>query len=232
LAAVRLAVLYDVHGNLPALEAVLDEAAREGCEGYLHGGDAALFGLDPEACVDRLRGLRNARHIRGNTDRYLADDTRPAHADWERDTLAWYRERLGPDRLAWLHDNPLQCDLGPDHDALAVHATPGSDEEILRPETPDAEASQRVAGVTAGLLLLGHIHVQYRRELGPLTIVNPGSVGLPYDGDWRAAWAILDGRELELRRTAYVRDAAIAGLAWSGMPVAETSVRRLREARS
>src|SRR4051794_30434399 len=89
LAAVRLAVLYDVRGNLQALEAVLAEAGAAGCHGFLHGGDAALFGLEPAACVDRLRGLPNARHIRGNTDRYLADETRPAHADWERDTLAW-----------------------------------------------------------------------------------------------------------------------------------------------
>jgi len=229
---VRLAVLYDVHGNLPALEAVLAEAARDGCQGYLHGGDAALFGLDPAACVDRLRALPNARHIRGNTDRYLADETRPAHADWQRDVLVWYRQRLGADRLAWLNDNPQQADLTAQHDTLAVHATPRSDEEILRPETPDAEASEMVAGVTAGLLVLGHVHVQYRRELGPLTIVNPGSVGLPYDGDWRAGWAILDGRELELRRTEYDRDAVIAGLEASDMPVAENSARRLREARS
>ncbi len=228
----RLAVLYDVHGNLQALEAVLAEADREGCRGFLHGGDAALFGLEPAACVDRLRELPNARHIRGNTDRYLADETRPAHADWERDTLAWYRERLGPDRLAWLHDNAERVDLTAQHDTLAVHATPRSDEEVLRPDTPDAEAAEIVAGVTAGLLLLGHIHLQYRRVLGPLTIVNPGSVGLPYDGDWRAGWAILDGPELELRRTEYDRDAVIAGLETSGMPVAENSIRRLREARS
>jgi predicted phosphodiesterase len=232
LAAVRLAVLYDVHGNLQALEAVLAEAEAAGCTGFLHGGDAALFGLDPAACVDRLRGLPNARHIRGNTDRYLVDETRPAHADWERDVLAWYRERLGPDRLAWLGDNPTQCDLTAQHDTLAVHATPRSDEEILRPETPDADAAEIVAGVAAGLLLVGHVHVQYRRQLGPLTIVNPGSVGLPYDGDWRAGWAILDGRELELRRSEYDRDAVIAGLEASGMPVAENSIRRLREARS
>jgi predicted phosphodiesterase len=231
LAAVRLAVLYDVHGNLQALEAVLAEADAAGCQGFLHGGDAALFGLEPAACIDRLRGLPNARHIRGNTDRYLADDTRPAHADWERDTLAWYRERLGPERLAWLHDNPSQCDLTVRHDTFAVHATPRTDEEVLRPETADDEAAEMVAGVTAGLLLLGHVHVQYRRQLGSLTIVNPGSVGLPYDGDWRAGWAILDGRTVEPRRTRYDRDAVIAGLEASGMPVAETSIRRLREAR-
>jgi predicted phosphodiesterase len=231
LGAVRLAVLYDIHGNLPALEAVLSEARREGCQGVLHGGDAALFGLYPVGCVDRLRALDNARHVRGNADRYVADETMPTHADWQPATLGWYRERLGPERLAWLGQNPQQVDLRPDHDALAVHATPRSDEEVLRPDTPDEEAAEMLAGVTAGLLLYGHIHVQHRRQLGGLTIVNPGSVGLPFDGDWRSAWAILDGDEVELRRTEYDRDSVIVGLRECDMPVAETTIRRLREAR-
>jgi predicted phosphodiesterase len=229
---VRLAVLYDIHGNLPALEAVLADARREGCDGVLHGGDCALFGLDPVAVVDRLRGLGDAaRHLRGNTDRYLADETRPPHAVWEHDTLAWYRERLGPERLRWLDELPPQCDLTAGHDALAVHATPRSDEQLLKPDTPEDEAAEMVAGVTAGLLLCGHVHLQYRRRLDGLEVVNPGSVGMPSDGDWRAGWAILDGREVELRRTEYDRDGVVAAMAASDMPVRDMMVRRLREAR-
>ena len=141
----RTAVIFDVHGNLAALEAVLADAEAAGAQGYAIGGDLALFGPEPAACVDRLRGLANAVFVQGNTDRYLAERR-------DMDPVPWFVERLGDERVAWLGSLPTRQELA-EHDALVVHATPRGDEEILNDETPDAEAAAMVAGVTARTLL-------------------------------------------------------------------------------
>ena len=99
----RTAVLFDVHGNLAALEAVLAEAAAAGVDGYAVGGDLALFGPEPAAFVDRLRSLPNAVFVQGNTDRYLAEGR-------EDDPVPWsFAGLLGDQRLAWLRDLPTRA---------------------------------------------------------------------------------------------------------------------------
>ena len=220
----RTAVIFDVHGNLAALEAVLAEAEAAGADGYAVGGDLALFGPEPAACVDRLRALPDAVLVQGNTDRYLAERR-------DMDPVPWTVAALGEDRVAWLAGLPTRQELAA-HDALVVHATPRGDEEVLNPDTPEAEAAAMVAGVRARTLLVGHVHLQYRRRVGDLEVVNPGSVGIPFDGDQRAAWALLDDGVLELRRTAYDVDAVIAAVEASDNPAREVVARRLREARA
>ena len=220
----RTAVIFDVHGNLAALEAVLAEAEAAGADGYAVGGDLALFGPEPAACVDRLRALPDAVLVQGNTDRYLAERR-------DMDPVPWTVAALGEDRLTWLAGLPTRQELAA-HDALVVHATPRGDEEVLNPDTPDAEAAAMVAGVRARTLLAGHVHLQYRRRVGDVEVVNPGSVGIPFDGDQRAAWALLDDGVLELRRTAYDVDAVIAAVEASDNPAREVVARRLREARA
>jgi putative phosphoesterase len=228
---VRTALISDVHGNLAALEAVLAEVEREDVERIAFGGDAVLGGPEPAACVDRLREVGDRLvAIRGNTDRYIAERTRPEWAAWPADAATWSRDRLGADRVAWLEALPATLELA-EHDALLVHATPSSDEEVILPDTPQDEAAAMIGEVEVACVLYGHIHVQHRRPVGDVLLVNPGSVGLPYDGDRRAAWAVLDGSEVTFHRTAYDIEPVIAALEGDRYPGVETTIRRLRDAR-
>ena len=161
----RDAVLFDVHGNLAALDAVLAEAQAEGFDRLLFGGDLVLFGPEPAACVDRLRGLGDQLvAIKGNTDRYVID---------RQDEVTHWAHALGDDRLAWLDALPAQLAV-PEQDALLVHATPRGDEEMLMPETPASEAAAMLAGVEQHTLLCGHVHIQYRRQLAGHEVDQPG----------------------------------------------------------
>ena len=181
----RVAVVYDIHGNLSALQAVLDEAEAEGFDRLLCGGDMAMLGPDPAACIDLLRSYGDRlTAIRGNTDSWVASDQ-------PDDSAAWTRAAVGTQRSAWLGSLPPTVALER-HDLLAVHATPRSDQDIITPETPDQEVEGELAGVDRHTVLYGHIHIQYRRTVGGIELVNPGSVGLPFDGDRRAAWATVE----------------------------------------
>ena len=228
----RALLIGDVHGNLHALEAVLAEAEGR-YETVVCDGDLALFGGHPAECVDRVRGFGDRLGIvHGNTDRYIAGDAPgPWSAGDRAEAMAWYRERLGEERVAWLRSLPTTLDL-PQHDALLVHAVPRNDEDVVLPDTPDEEVAPQLAGVTARTVLCGHVHLQYRRTVGAVEIINPGAVGMPFDGDRRAAWGLLDGPHVELYRTAYDTDAAIAAVAEIPAPVSEIAARRLRTARS
>lgn len=221
----REAVLFDIHGNVDALEAVLGEAAAVGCEGLILGGDYAFLGPAPAECVDLLREYPQPTvAIRGNTDRMIAEGG-DAIGEWAAD-------RLGPERVAWLGGLPGQAHL-PRHAALLVHATPRGDEERLLPDTPDAQAEAMLAGVDMPTLLYGHVHLQHRRRIGDVEVVNPGSVGYPFDGDPTAAWAIVGDGEVELRRTAYDVERALARLAAAvSHPERALAERRLRTARA
>jgi putative phosphoesterase len=219
---VRDAILFDVHGNLPALDAVLAEAQAEGFDRLLFGGDLVLFGPEPAACVDRLRGLGEPLvAIKGNTDRYVID---------RQDDVARWANALGDDRLAWLDALPARVDV-PEQDALLVHATPRGDEEMLMPETPASEAAAMLANVGQHTLLCGHVHIQYHRPVAGHEVINPGSVGMPLDGDPRAAWAIASEGGVELRRTAYDVDAVADRVEREDGPFADMVARRLRTAR-
>jgi predicted phosphodiesterase len=218
----RSAVVYDVHGNLTALDAVLAEAESEGFDRLVAGGDLALFGPDAAGCVDRLRGYGDRLvAIKGNTDRYLVEGV---------PDFAWWADRLGAERLAWLDALPAHRELS-DDDALVVHATPRGDEDLLLPDTEDAEVGEMLDGVVQRLVLCGHVHIQYRRAHGTHEIVNPGSVGLPFDGDQRAAWAMLEDGRISLRRTVYDVESVIGAVTAAGSPLTDTIVGRLRRAR-
>ena len=221
----REAVLFDIHGNVDALEAVLTEADALGCEGLVLGGDYAFLGPAPAECVDRLRDdPRPAVAIRGNTDRMIAEGGDPIGE--------WAADRLGAERVQWLGGLPGQAHL-PRHAALLVHATPRSDEERLLPDTPDPQAAAMLAGVDVPTLLYGHVHLQHRRTVDGLEVVNPGSVGFPFDGDPRAAWAVIEDGAVELRRTPYDTERALARLAAAAShPERALAERRLRTARA
>ena len=172
----RVAALYDVHGNLAALEAVLVEVEREGVEHVVCGGDLLGMGEDA-ACLERLRAFGGVTFVRGNADR--------ASSGFEDDVASW----------------PLTAELDVDGLGRVVfcHATPASDEELVTRITPEAELPDIYA---APVTVVGHTHVQYDRTVGERRVVNAGSVGMPYEHEPGAYWALL-GPDVELRRTDY-----------------------------
>ena len=205
-----IALLYDVHGNLPALEAVVADARSEGATGHLVGGDVALFGAYPAETVGRLRELDDARWLRGNVDRWTARPEEAPDAEPARGAIAAVRPLLGEQVAAELGALPESIDLG--DGTRAWHASPKSDVRSFLPE-PAPSDDELLEGVTDRRLIFGHTHLPFRRRHGDVELVNPGSVGMPLDGDRRAAYALLhaDGK-IEHRRVAYDADAAVAAL--------------------
>jgi predicted phosphodiesterase len=204
---VVLALLYDIHGNLVALEEVLKDAEDAGADAYLLGGDFASWSPWPRETIERLRGLPNATWIRGNGERWLREPPldRP-------EVLQAFAERdsgLGPDE-GWLYSLQSQLELDC---VLYVHGSPLSDVESFPPE-PGEDDERMLNGVHDKAVVFGHSHQQFLRP-GPngTTLVNPGSAGMPLDGDVRAAYALRgnDG-EFEFRRVEY--DVERAALAW------------------
>jgi putative phosphoesterase len=223
-------LLYDVHGNLPALEAVLRDARETPVTSWVLGGDYASFGAWPAEVVARQDELQDAVWIRGNWDRWQAGD----HSDLPDDpnlraALAAAVEGLGPELVARLGALPA---TQLDGDTLYCHGAPGTDMASFLPQ-PDEHDKELLAGVTARLVVFGHTHLPVDREQDGIRLVNPGSVGLPFDGDPRASWAVLhdDGR-VELRRVEYDLDETCAGLArrFEGADWIQGTIGRLRAA--
>ena len=191
-----LALLYDVHGNLPALEAVLADASADR---YLLGGDYAVGGAWPVETIARLRELEPATWIRGNTERWLVDRSDAPEA--VHPMIDVCREALGEYAIEELVALP---ESATEDDVLYCHASPGSDMDSFLPEPRDEDA-ELLMGVEARRVVFGHTHLAFERP-GPANIhlVNPGSVGMPWDGDHRAAYALVDDDGgVELRRVEY-----------------------------
>ena len=204
-----LGILYDVHGNLPALEAVLVEAEREGVDEWLLGGDYCAFGPWPVETLERLRGLDNATWLRGNGERWLVDppmDLPVEQSDFVFAALASAIARLTASDIDELIGLPAFAERD---EAFYCHGSPRSDVESFPPQ-PDEGDARLLAGVKERQVVFGHSHLQFRRPGAADTdLVNPGSVGMPLGGDTRAAWALRRNAELELRRTAYDVTAAV-----------------------
>ncbi len=201
------ALLYDIHGNLPALDAVLADAPATGAGQFVLGGDYALFGAFPGETVARLHEL-DATWIRGNTDRWLEDPSDLPLSELNERSLEYCRAALGD--LG--HELATLPATGHVERALFCHASPRSDMKSFRPEADESDA-ELLASEDPDVIVFGHTHVQFRRPAGRHTLVNPGSVGLPFDGDRRAAYALWrGGTDFELRRIAYDSDAYAAAV--------------------
>jgi predicted phosphodiesterase len=205
-----LALLYDIHGNVRGLEAVLEDAAARGADAYFIGGDVALFGPWPEATVARLDELAPATWIRGNGERWTAHpDAAPPFA---LGATAAARDALGAEVVA-THDALAQSAEIDEH-TRAWHGSPRSDVRSFAPEPGDDEA-ELLEGNADQRLVFGHTHVPFARTsvVGDVELVNPGSVGMPLDGDHRAAYALRhDDGTIEHRRVAYDHAAVPAAL--------------------
>jgi predicted phosphodiesterase len=221
-----IACLYDVHGNLPALEAVLADARAQGADRWILGGDYALFGGWPAETVARLRELEPALWIRGNGERWTAAPNEAPDNEVVQGAIRSSREILADDLIAHLAALPEDAREG---GTLICHGSPVSDVRSFLPEPGDDEA-ELLAGVEADRLLFGHTHLPFRRDASGIELVNPGSVGLPFDGDHRAAYALLHP-EIEHRRVAYDHAASAARVKELGGTWTETVVRRIEQAR-
>ncbi len=192
-----LGVLYDIHGNLPALEQVLADADAVGIDRWLLGGDYGIPSPWPLETLERLDALPNATWIRGNGERW----TREPPSDRPEVEEA-YREHASDtpeDVIDRLYRLPAQAELD---GILYVHGSPISDVESFPPQ-PSEDDERLLGGVRDRTVVFGHSHQQFRRP-GPngTDLVNPGSVGMPLDGDPRAAWATWDG-DFAFRRVEY-----------------------------
>lgn len=210
----RVAAISDIHGNLPALEAVLAEIDREGVDDIVVAGDTA-HGPWAAEIVDLL-AERSARCVRGNADREVVD-----RSDLFGPLAPWSADRLGERRLTVVAGWPLTVELSVDGlgETLVCHSTPTSEDPIYTRITPDAELVSILGNVDADVLVCGHTHMQYDRTLSSgLRVVNPGSVGIPYEGARGAYWALL-GPGVEFRRTPYDVEGAVAAIEVLGVPV-------------
>ena len=195
----RVAALYDIHGNLPALEAVLAEADADV---ILVGGDF-VAGPWPAETVERLRGLDgDVRFIRGNADREVYEETQGLAPP---ELIEFVRDRLSAAEVHFLRSLPLTetVDVEGLGRVLFCHATPRSDEEIFTRDSPDEAWADALAEVDADVVVCGHTHVQFDRRIGGIRLVNAGSVGMPYEDVPGAYWALL-GPDVERRRSEYM----------------------------
>jgi len=209
----RVAALYDIHGNLPALEAVLAEVDADT---ILVGGDAVL-GPMPKETLELLRG-RGATFIRGNCDRAVGGGVTDDDPWVER--IRWVREQLDEEEFAFLRGlpHPLSLEVDGLGRVLFCHGTPRSDEEIVTAITPPKRLDPILDGVQEQIVVCGHTHAQFDRLVGNRRLVNAGSVGMAYEGEAGiAAWALL-GPTLELRRTRYDADEAARLVRETGLP--------------
>ena len=218
-----LGVLYDIHGNLPALEAVLADAGRQGVDRWLLGGDYGTPSPWPLETLARLRALENATWIRGNGERWLRDPPRDRPEVMQVYDL--FTGGLPDDEVEWLYGLPPQVELD---GVLYVHGSPLADDDSFAPEPREGE-KRLLAGVHDRLVVFGHSHQQFQRP-GPdgTELLNPGSAGMPLDGDVRAAWATRGGDgEFRFRRTEYDSQRAADAYRGMGGPFGEMASRRI-----
>jgi predicted phosphodiesterase len=224
---VRVAALYDIHGNDAALAAVLAELETLGVDLIVVGGDVA-GGPFPREAVDAVRALgERAVTIRGNGERELIEarlrlDAGSARIDpddvWSSRTH-WAAGELDQARLDWMGALPPLSSVEIDGlgDVLFCHASPRSDEDIITPLSPESRIAPMLSGAGQRTIVLGHTHVQFDLRAAGARLVNAGSVGMPYADSAAAYWALL-GPDVELRRTAYDVGAFSARVRASGIP--------------
>jgi predicted phosphodiesterase len=214
------AALADIHGNLPALEAVLAHPRLAQADRIVVLGDV-VTGTFPAETLDRLTALsKPVLFLRGNADRLALEDGN----EW----YGWVREQLGPARVETIERWPLTFPI--EVEGLGAvrccHSLPLDDERGLTRITPEADFAADLAGIEEPVVIGGHTHVQLDRGVGNWRYVNVGAVGRPYEERPGAYWAML-GLDVELLRADYDVDAAAEAVLASGQPNADEAARVL-----
>jgi putative phosphoesterase len=194
----KVAALYDVHGMPGALEAVLGDVTAERVDVVVFGGDL-VAGPFPRQTLDLARSVE-AQGVRGNCER-LPDP--------------WTRRHLDRDDLRWLAELPLTLSLD---GVLYCHAAPDDDSKLTTALTPEEVLESTFASSEEAVVVIGHTHHQFDRLAGEHRIVNAGSVGMPYEDEVAAFWALIDGGEPSFRRTAFDVERAAVDIRESGWP--------------
>jgi predicted phosphodiesterase len=203
----RVAAIYDIHSNLPALDAVLQEIRHEKVDHIVVGGDV-LPGPMPREALDRLRDLDTPAHfIYGNGEiavlEQMAGNEPSAVPQAFRPIIRWTAEQLHPEHQLWLSSWPktLTLEIAGLGSVLFCHATPQNENDIFTRLTPEDRLVPLFEGVTATMVVCGHTHMQFDRKIGPTRVVNAGSVGMPF-GKPDAHWLLLDP-DIQFRHTTY-----------------------------
>ena len=204
----KIAAIYDIHGNLPALEAALKEIEQIQPDRILVGGDI-VSGPMPKETLERLQTIGDRVHfIRGNADREVVAafdgiPLDPGLPEEVRELTIWVAKQLDTRHRDFLAQLPEQAIFRIDGlgDVLFCHASPRNDTEIFTVATPEARLRTILAGVKQNVVVCGHTHMQYIRRIGNIDVVNAGSVGMPY-GEPGAYWLLL-GPAIVPQRTLY-----------------------------
>lgn len=251
----RLAVISDIHGNLAALESVLQDLETVGGADLTWClGDLAAFGPRPAECIRRIKALAEAdegkyfKVIGGNTDRYMVNGERQRvpsakdeeafkklALDWQaRDSaLNWSTSQLDfadYEFLKKIRGHELSHKVEGFGYVIGYHAIPGDDETLFTPETTDEQARDFLLDREGHLAIGGHIHRQFDRDLGSWRAINVGSVGMPFDVHGQASWAMLtfeDGQlTIDFRRVPFDVEALVADFNAVGFPSTDWAVNR------
>jgi predicted phosphodiesterase len=246
----RIALMSDVHGNLIALDSVLDDIESSGgVDGYWVLGDIVALGYGPVQVLERLTRLPNTRFARGNTDRYLFTGDRPKPSPEDAvgspelvrtlaglsGAIAWTQGAIASAGwFDWLSALPfeLRTTLPDGARLLGVHASPQADDLGVHRGLSESEIRELLAGCDADLVCAGHTHVSMEARVDQTHVVNLGSISNPFAPDLRASYAILEadasGYEIQVRKVEYDRDAVIAALQAVKYPFADMFIQHLR----
>jgi len=234
----RLAIVSDIHGNRTALQAVLADLRQVSPDLIIHGGDLAASGSHDAEVVDQIRAL-GWPGVVGNTDEMLWKpdrlDALGSQSPGLRkilDALAGMipimRSSLGEERVQWMRSLPTRYT---NEFLTVVHASPDDLWKAPMPEATEEELESVYSPLNAKIVVYGHIHRPYVRQLKAFTVANSGSVSLAYDGDPRAKYLLIENGNVTIRRVEYNIEKAVEDLMNSGLPYAEWLVRVLRAGR-
>jgi predicted phosphodiesterase len=236
----RVAILADIHGNLPACEAVMDDIKRQSPDFIVAAGDLALRGAHPRETVDLLFDRCDA-WLMGNTDCYIAGNylggAYREKEHWKTDLLQWTRNELGDERVKRLGALPFSVRYSPrrGQDLYVCHANPRNLEDSLEPTMSEEELRGYLQHLDAAAVAFGHLHFPYRRRVGRMLIADVASAGIPRDGDLRPAWGMFTytprGWRVQIRRVRYPVRRATQALTDRKVPGAPLLIHKMVEAR-
>jgi putative phosphoesterase len=224
----RLAVLSDVHANSPALRAVADDVRSRSVDGVAYLGDIVFRGPDPSGSIELMAALEPVAWIRGNTDEWYL----PAAPDvpGPGGYVSFGLPLLTRPQRVFLSDLPVTAVVALDEAmVLCTHGSPRDPSENV---FADADLAAVVADVEEDVVVCGHTHLPFIAGAGDIVVCNVGSVGMPFDGDPRASYAVItdegDGAGIEIVRVAYDVDETVWLAREAGLPLLDKYEATLR----